>query len=1214
MGFIHLKTQTEYSINQGLNKISDIVKKASQNGMGAVAVTDLNGMFGSINFYKEARAKGIKPIIGLDVTVEQDSGVVYQLTLLAKNENGYKSLIDLNSKAYTQNRKTDFAPIKEEWLGDLNNVVVLSGAKKGLIGQLILNGQKEQALDIASQLKDAFGEDFYIELQRDGSPEEEKYMDGAVDICQKLDIAPVATHPVMFPNQEDFVAHETRYCIGHSEVLFSLKREKLFNKEMYFKSTKEMEELFEDIPEAIDNTVAIAKKCNIELHLDEPKLPHFPTPNGEDADTYFTNIARKGLQERLKEDFPNEKERNEVREKYEERLETEISIIKKMGFPGYFLIVSDFITWAKEQDIPVGPGRGSGAGSLVAYAMKITDLDPLPYNLLFERFLNPERVSMPDFDIDFCQARRNEVYEYVRQKYGEDAVCQIGTFGTMAAKAVVRDVGRALSYSYDFVDTLAKMININPAKPITLKEFIFGKQDSDGEWEIKPDEKLLARYNNEPDVRKLIDIGLKLEGLTKQVGTHAAGVVISPTKLVDFTPLFTLGVGDSPSTQFEMSDVEKSGLVKFDFLGLRNLTIIKEAVDLVNQRMKKEGKNKFNLKKIPLDDKNVYKHIFADGNTTGIFQFEGSGMTAVLQKANPEQLGDLIAINALYRPGPMEIIPEWLEAKNIPEERRDYPHPLLRNMLKETYGFMIYQEQVMQCAQIIAGYSLGGADLLRRAMGKKKPEEMAKQRKIFVEGAKKNNVDEKTSNKIFDLMEKFSGYGFNKSHAAAYSYVAYQTAYLKTYYPEEFLTANLNSHVASTDTDKISILVNDAKKNGIEILPPDINYSNHTFYVIKEGEIRYGLGALKGVGEKAALAIQKEREKNGPFTDFYNFLERAGRGNVNKRVMEALVKAGAFDNLNDNRAQLFGAISEGLDYVAKFRKKQMEDISPLGDALFDSEEIKSTKKKTKTKKQVDVIKPELQQVEPWDDLTKIKNEKSVIGYFFSSNPYITYYAKELDGFKVATPLAGINDAYDEGKTDLYVGALVEDINWWKSKKGAFVRITDGTSTAEVSMFADFLNNNKDWLKTDAFVSLKLRLQSDDSSDSIRITVNQGFNFEQTRTLTTEKLFVGSENDIEKLEKFKEICNQHKPKEGDKPIPAIICVPGVNGRRNQKADTVLVTPSEELRKKLVNEFGESWVKEIFLKDVDKVAFPELFKKDKAKKGYQNKNFKRSSFSV
>jgi DNA polymerase-3 subunit alpha len=1211
MSFIHLKTETEFSINQGLNRIDDLVEKAVENNMGALAITDLNGMFGSINFYKECRSNGIKPIIGVDLTVEQPDGTLYQLTLLAKNQNGYKSLISVNSKAYTENRKADFAPVKEEWLGELVDVIVLSGAKQGLIGKKILEGKTSEALEFASELKGFFGDDFYIELQRDGSPEETTYMDGAIEICQKLNIPPVATHPVLFKNTEDFVAHETRYCVGHAEPLYSLKRKKLFNKEMYFKSNQEMEELFEDIPQALSNTVAIAKKCNIQLELDKPQLPHFPTPNGEDANTYFANIARKGLVERLEENFPNEKERESVRKKYEERLEVEIGIIQKMGFPGYFLIVSDFITWAKEQDIPVGPGRGSGAGSLVAYSMKITDLDPLPYNLLFERFLNPDRVSMPDFDIDFCQSRRNEVYEYVRQKYGEDAVSQIGTFGTMAAKAVVRDVGRALTYSYDFVDTLAKMININPAKPITLKEFIFGKQDKDGEYIINPDEKLLNRYNNEPDVKKLIDIGLKLEGITKQVGTHAAGVVIAPTKLTDFTPLYTLDSGSAPSSQFAKDDVETAGLVKFDFLGLRNLTIIKEAVDLVNEKMKISNQPEFNLRRIPLDDATVYKHIFAEGNTTGIFQFEGSGMTAVLQKANPESLGDLIAINALYRPGPMEIIPEWLASKNLPEEQRQYPHPSLRDMLKETYGYMIYQEQVMQCAQIIAGYSLGGADLLRRAMGKKKPEEMAKQRQIFVEGAAKNKVDASTANGIFDLMEKFSGYGFNKSHAAAYSYVAYQTAYLKTYFPDQFLTANLNSHIGTLDTDKIAILANDAKNNGIKLLPPDVNSSGYVFKVENEGEIRYGLGAIKGVGEKAALTIEKERLANGPYTDFYNFLERAGRGNVNKRVMEALVKAGVFDSLNNNRAQLFTAVAEGLDYVDKFRKKQMENVSVLGDSIFDDAPV--APKKTRAKKVVEVVKPELPTVDAWDDLTSIKNEKAAMGYFFSSNPYNTYYTRQLDGFDVATKLADIKDKYDEGYTDIYVGALIEDINWWKSKKGAFVRITDGTTTAEVSMFADFLNDNKEWLRNDSFVSLKLRLQPDDSSDSPRMTVNQGFSFEQTKKLITSKVFVGSENEPEKLRKFEEICEQYICKPEDSDVTAILCVPGANGRRNQKARTYTIKPEQKLVDDLTQEFGSDWVKEIFKKDIDNIAFPEVASKKGNKKNYQ-KTQKRGGFSV
>lgn len=1207
MSFVHLKNQTEFSINQGLNTVSGIVEKALNNSMEAVAITDLNGLFGSINFYKECRKNGIKPIIGIDATIEGNDGQYYQLTILAKNNKGYKSLLKINSKAYVENRKSDVAPIKEEWLSELSDVIVLSGAKNGIVGKKILSDDLAGAKEQANNLKNLFKDDFYIELQRDGSVDEEKYMDGAVKLCTELSIPPVATHPSIFPNQDDFVAHETRYCIGHSEALFSMKREKKFNREMYFKSSSEMEDLFSDIPVALSNTEVVAKKCNLSIELDKPMLPHFPTPNGIDADSYFENIAKSGLNERLNEDFPDEMERESVRIKYEERLNKEIDIIKNMGFPGYFLIVADFINWAKDHDIPVGPGRGSGAGSLVAYAMRITDLDPLPFNLLFERFLNPERVSMPDFDIDFCQSRRNEVYEYVRSKYGEEAVSQIGTFGTMAAKAVVRDVGRALSYSYDFVDTLAKMIHINPAKPIKLKEFIFGKKDDTGEFVIEPDEKLLTRYNNEQDVKKLIDIALKLEGLTKQVGTHAAGVVISPTVLTDYTPLYTLDQSSSPSTQFEMSDVEKSGLVKFDFLGLRNLTIIKDTVDLINSKLSLENKAKFDLRKIELDDKNVYKHIFAEGNTTGIFQFEGSGMTAVLQKANPESLADLIAINALYRPGPMEIIPEWLESKGRPENQREYPHPLLRDLLKETYGYMIYQEQVMQCAQIIAGYSLGDADLLRRAMGKKKPEEMKKQREIFVNGADKNGVDHNTANQIFDLMEKFSGYGFNKSHAAAYSYVAYQTAYLKTYYPDQFMTANLNSHIGTLDTDKISIIVNDARKNKIEILPPDVNSSNYTFTVENEGHIRYGLGAIKGVGEKAALAIELERKKNGPYVSFIDFLERAGRGNVNKRVMEALVKAGAFDSLNSNRSELFASIAEGLDYVAKFRKKQMESLSVLGDALDD---VPAPPKK-RAKKVTELVRPEFQKVDNWDELTSIKNEKSVLGYYYSSNPYVTYYAKELNGFTAASKLAELRDVYNEGNNEAYVGCLIEDINWWKSKKGAFVKITDGQTTTEVRMFADFLNDNKEWLKEDSFASLKLKLQLDDNNDSLMMSVSQGFNFTDTRKLIANKIFVGAEESQESMKKFEDICSKYYAPATKSDVTATLCYPGENGRRNKRAKVLNVSNDPKLIEELTQAFSSEWVKEMYHDTVDKISFPEVNNK---KKGNFKKQPRRGAFAT
>jgi DNA polymerase-3 subunit alpha len=1215
MSFIHLKTQTEFSITQGLNKIEDMVDKAASDNMGALAITDLNGMFASIDFYEECRSKGIKPIIGCDVTVEHDEDNFYQLTVLAKNQNGYKSILSLNSRAYTENRKTNFAAIKEEWLGELQDVIILSGAKQGLIGKKILAGDNVAALEVASQMKEFFGDDFYIELQRDGSPDEEKYMDGAIEMCVKLGISPVATHPAIFLDSEDFFVHETRYCIGNKHDVFSLDRPRPFNKEMYFKTTAEMEELFADIPQALNNTVAIAKKCNIELKLNQPQLPNFPTPNGEDPDLYFAELSRKGLKERLEEDYPDEVEREKVRAQYEERLEFEIDTIQKMKFPGYFLIVSDFITWAKDHDIPVGPGRGSGAGSLVAYAMKITDLDPLPYNLLFERFLNPERVSMPDFDIDFCQDRREEVIQYVRSKYGEEAVCQIGTFGTMAPKAVVRDVGRAFDHSYDYMDTLAKMIKIPANKPISLNEFIFGKKDKEGEFVIEPNEKMLARYENEPDVRKLIDVCLKLEGLTKQVGTHAAGVVIAPTKLTDFAPLYTIDADSSVVSQFEKNNVETAGLVKFDFLGLRNLTIIKDTVDLINKRMEKEGQPLLNLKKVDLNDQNVYKHIFSNGNTIGIFQFESEGMTGVLKKAKPESLGDLIAINALYRPGPMDIIPEWLESKSMSEERRPYPHPSLREMLKETYGYMIYQEQVMQCAQIVANYSLGGADMLRRAMGKKKPEEMAKQREIFVKGAAENKIDAGKANEIFDLMEKFSGYGFNKSHAAAYSYLAYHTAYLKTYFPEEFLSANMNSQLSPLEAEKIAPLADDAKNNGISLLPPDVNKSNYKFEVEGQGAIRYGLGAIKGVGEKAANTIARDREENGPYTDFYNFLERVGKKNVNKKVMEALVKAGAFDEINPNRAQLFDGIEKGLDYVANFRKKEMQDASVLGDALFDGE---PAPKKKRAKKEIVLVKPELNEIENWDELTAINNEKSVLGYFYSAHPYNTYYTVKLDGFDVATKLSLIEEKFEDGEKDLYIGGLIQEIKWWASKKGAFVTITDDTSSQTVSMFADFLTENKGWLKEDAFVSLKVKLQADAKDGSLRVTANQGFNFEQTKKLLINKVFVGSENDPEKVRKFTEICEPYIVKEEESDITAILCVDGDPGRRNQKVQSYVIKYEPSLVDNLTKEFGSDWVKEILKKDIDNVVFPELpYRNNGGKKNnYNNKSKspKRSSFST
>lgn len=1263
MNFVHLKTQSEFSITQGINRISDLVEKVAEDSMGAVALTDLNGLYAAIGFYKAARSKGVKPILGIDITIEQDDGDeskhgnTYQLTLLAKNEEGYKKIIALNSRAFTENKKHNIVAAKEEWLADVDNVIVLSGAKQGLIGQMLLADDLSGAKEVATQMKDYFGDDFYIELQRDGTVDEVKYMDGAVEICKEIGIAPVATHPCLFNSPDDFVAHEARYCIGKKEKLMSMSRHRIFNKEMYLKTQEEMIDLFSDLPQALENTVIIAKKCNTSLVLDKPQLPVFPIPENElspefenflvenfsdlsereeeKAGEYFAKLSFEGLQQRLIEDFPDENEREEKREEYTNRLKVEIDIIKNMKFPGYFLIVADFISWAKNNDIPVGAGRGSGAGSLVAYSLRITDLDPLPYNLLFERFLNPERVSMPDFDIDFCQARREEVYEYVRQKYGTDAVSQIGTFGTMAAKAVVRDVGRTLNYPYDEVNGIAGLINIKPANPITLKQFIFGDEDKG----ILSDDKFLEQYETKPRVKKLVDIALTIEGITRQVGTHAAGVVISPTKLTDFTPLYATEGGKSVATQFDKDDVEKAGLVKFDFLGLKNLTTIKAAVDLVNTRKRNKGDEEFlNLKKIPLDDATVYKGIFADGNTTGVFQFEGKGMTAVLQRAKPEKLEDLIAINALYRPGPMEIIPQWLQNKNLPPDEVPYPHPSLKGILAETYGFMIYQEQVMQCAQIIANYSLGGADMLRRAIGKKKPKEMEEQKTIFYAGAAKNGVSQEKAEELFALIEKFCGYGFNKSHAAAYSYIAYQTAYLKQHYPSEFLTANFNSNVGTTNTDKIAIIIEDAKKNNISVLGPDINNSEYLFTIESDSEIRYGLGAIKGVGEKAVVVISQDRKKNGPYIDFYDFLERVGKGAVNKRVLEALIKSGSFNSINPNQAQLMEALPDGLNYTALYRAKQLENVAVVSDELFADEVPAENIKKRRKKKEIGPIeRPVLPEVESWDELTTARSEKAVMGFFFSSNPFTNFYAKQLDGFESATRLASLLDLYEAHKkfeesgylekqnteheedhstmlpelpTEAFIGCIIEDINIWKSKKGAFVTISDGTSTVDVMVYADFLEENKDWFKKDSFAALRVKVQfkynEKEDTEQLSLSLIQAFNFEQTKKLLTNKIFVGSDNNPDLIQKFDDICTKYIGSPEDKDAMAIICLPDQTGRRRKQVKRIYVRPEPQLQEELIQVFGNDWVKTLYKKEVESIAFPEIINKNKGKNSYKKKN--------
>ncbi len=1243
MTFVNLKNTTEFSITESINKVDELVGKAVASGMPALAIADKNGLFGAIKFYKAAKSAGIKPILGINASIESSSltdennkPLIYNLTLLAKNQNGYKKLIELNTRAYVENRgegSDNSANMKEEWLSELidsdeSNIVILSGGQTGLIGQLIAKGDIDMAYDAASEMGDAFGDDFYIELERNGSDFETEYMEHAVAMCSKFNLQPVAVHQNFFINKEDFLAHETRYCVSSKEILYDINRPKRFNKEMYFKTPEEVAELFSDLPVAVENTEIIARKCNIDLKLDEPELPVFPTPNGMSVNEYFRHVAREGLEQRMLTNYPNSKERAEKMPEYSKRLEWELDIIEGMKFPGYFLIVYDFINYAKSKDIPVGPGRGSGAGSLVAYSMKITDLDPLPYNLLFERFLNPERVSMPDFDIDFCQARRGEVYEYVRHKYGESAVSQIGTFGTMAAKAAIRDVGRALGHNYNYIDNIAKNINIAPNKPIDLGTYIFGNEKK----EIPPNEVLLNLYNTDREVKKLIDISLRLEGTTKQVGTHAAGVVIAPTLISDYAPMYTPEKYASPSTQFDKYDVETAGLVKFDFLGLRNLTIIKEAVDLANKKInilaQREGipANRLDIDRIDIRDESVYQDIYAKGNTGSIFQFEGKGMTRVLMKANPTCLEDLIAINALYRPGPMDIIPAWLEAKNQPEEERPYPHPKLREVLKETYSFMIYQEQVMQAARIMAGYSLGGADMLRRAMGKKDVKKMAEERAKFIDGcAEHSGVEAEKAGELFDLIEKFAGYGFNKSHAAAYSYLSYQTAYLKQYYKTEFFTATLNSYTEPLDHERIFTILEDMKKNKVKILPPDINSSFPKFSIEADGVVRFGFNAIKSTTTSVIEKLVEEREKNGPYVSFIDVFER-NKSSLNKPTALALIRSGAFDCFDTNRAKLVASRDSFLDYTKKLKKKEdnESDIGVLGD-LTDLLGIDPApvKKKRKTKP-VEIIVPELIDTPEWDQLTKANAEKTAFGYYLTINPYRTHYLKLLGGFEASTPLAEVKNQFvDEGVQYFLVGGLIEEIFQFKGKNMGRIKLNDGSSSFDITIFENDWIANKQNLKTNRFLSMKMRLQERMNSASgeleISATAMSVHTFEDIYSRTINNLFVGIEYDDSLIEKFNELCGKYAGSIEDQDPVAILCVPNEeNGRKNKKHSKYYLKVSDAIIKEFKENFGDNNVIPTFKKELDNIVFPVINKGNGNKKFNNNyskpNNNRRRGFSA
>ncbi|MGQ0578907.1 MAG: DNA polymerase III subunit alpha [Betaproteobacteria bacterium] len=1065
--FIHLRLHSEYSIVDGTVRLDGAVAAAQADAMPALALTDLANVFGMVKFYQAARSQGVKPIIGCDVWIsnEADRDKPFRALLLCASAAGYLRLCNWLTRAYRNNRHRGRAEIHKKWLSETgtDGLIALSGAHLGDIGHALLADNPQQAQKLAQEWGRLFPQRFYIELQRAGHANAEHYVKRAVRLASSLKLPVVATHAVQFLKREDFIAHEARVCIAEGFVLSDQRRPRHFTEQQYFKTQAEMAELFADLPQALDNSVEIARRCNFQLDLGISRLPLFPTPAGASLEQYLHERSVAGLELRMQVLYPQPATRAGHMPRYRERLEFEIKTIVQMGFPGYFLIVADFINWAKANGVPVGPGRGSGAGSLVAYSLGITDLDPLRYDLLFERFLNPERVSMPDFDVDFCQDGRDRVIEYVRHKYGEESVSQIVTFGTMAAKAVVRDVGRVMEWNYSRTDELAKLIPFQPGKLITLKDA----------REMEP--RLKEREEAEEETRELLALAEQLEGLTRNVGMHAGGVLIAPGKLTDFCPLYTASGSEAAVSQLDKDDVEAVGLVKFDFLGLTTLTIL----DWTLRFMKRlDPDSEIRLEQLPLDDPDSFK-VFSSANTTAVFQFESRGMRELLKQARPDRFEDIIALVALFRPGPMELIPDFVKRKQG-REGVGYLDKRLEPILSPTYGIMVYQEQVMQIAQVIGGYSLGAADLLRRAMGKKKPEEMAQHRDIFKAGAMKNGVSEHRAEQLFDLMEKFAGYGFNKSHAAAYALIAYQTAYFKAHHAAAFMAANMSA--VMDDTDKVQQFCEDSIANGLEVLPADIHAGEYRFVPVDARRIRYGLGAVKGTGESAIGHIIETRENGGPFKDLFDFCRRVDKRVVNRRVIESLVRAGAFDVINDHRASLLASVGIAME-AAEQENRAASQNSLFGDASATVEG------------------PKLIEAVRWEAKERLQNEKLALGYYFSGHPFQNY-AAEVEAF-VRTRLAALQP---QAQT-VTVAGVIYSIRQQQTRRGrmAVVVLDDGTARVELTVFNELFESHRNWLKEDQLLIVEGKASFDNFTQGLRLTAERLYDLAAARSRFARKV-------------------------------------------------------------------------------------------------------------
>ncbi|HVC28170.1 MAG TPA: DNA polymerase III subunit alpha [Gammaproteobacteria bacterium] len=1085
--FIHLRLHTEYSLADSVIRVPQLMQSLAAMKMPAIALTDQGNLFALVKFYKAAQAHGIKPIIGADLRLRDDDGSTScNFTLLCCDTQGYRNLSVLITRSYLEGQQRGMPMLERQWFeGHTQGLIALSGGRESDVGRALLAGRNDQAHALLKDWLALFPEHFYMELQRTGREGEEDYLRMAVKLAATSSVPLVATNDVRFIKMEEFESHEARVCIQSGHVLNDPRRPRQYSQQQYLRTEEQMLQLFSDLPEALENSVEIAKRCNFTLHLGENFLPAYPIPQGHTVESFLRTEAQTGLEKRLAKLLtPEVKDPETLAIPYNQRLQLELDVILRMGFAGYFLIVADFIHWARNNGVPVGPGRGSGAGSLVAYALGITDLDPLEHDLLFERFLNPERVSMPDFDVDFCMQNRDRVIDYVAERYGRGRVSQIITYGSMAARAVVRDVGRVLGHPYGYVDQIAKLI------PFEL-EMTLDKA-------LKQEPELHTRYQNEDEVRQFLDLARSLEGLARNAGKHAGGVVIAPSELTDFMPLYCEAGSNHPVTQLDKDDVEAIGLVKFDFLGLRTLTIIDWAIGIINQQRKAENAAPLDISVIPMDDAATYA-LLKRCQTTAVFQLESRGMKDLIRRLKPDCFGDIVALVALFRPGPLQsgMVDDFMARKHG-KAKVDYPHPKLEPILKPTYGVILYQEQVMQIAQILAGYTLGNADLLRRAMGKKDAEEMAEQRDVFVKGAIARDVNPRLATYIFDLMEKFAGYGFNKSHSAAYALLAYQTAWLKAHYPAAFMAAVLSSDM--DHTDKVVTLIDECRVMELKILPPDINYSGYRFAMADQSSIRYGLGAIKGVGLAAIEGLLEERARNGEFKSIEDFCRRIDLQKANRRVIEALIRAGALDALGLNRATLMARLPEALaraDQSTRARAAGQNDMFGLmGPGTAKQQQLAA-----------------VSMLPDWDEDERLRNERDTLGLYLTGHP-VARYAADLRHV-VTAPLGELADesppesngergyGYMAASRNVVAAGLIVDLR----KRGGRVSLIldDRSGRLEVTLFEDAFKRFRTLAVKDRVVVVEGRLAFDEFISGWRITVKNMYGVDELRERYVRRL-------------------------------------------------------------------------------------------------------------